>query len=279
MAPPCEPSSSDVGVSRRTVIRWMLGAAGAAVASGSVAGAYRYRVERYRVPVANLRRPLLLALLADLHYGPFIRSGSVQAWVSETLSHEPDLVVVDGDLVDEDFGPDTRALLDRLARLRAPLGTYAVWGNHDHTHVRDLPAFGRELASVGIDILVNCGVQVRDDLFLAGIDDFQTGAPDLAAALQGRGAGACVLLSHNPDVLPMVPLDVDLTLCGHTHGGQVCLPFLGPIVTSSAYGRRFAQGWVEGPARGYVSRGLGVSLLPVRFACPAELTLLDMVPA
>jgi len=59
----------------------------------------------------------------------------------------------------------------------------------------------------------------------------------------------------------------------------VCLPFVGPLITSSAYGRRFAQGWVHGPARGYVTRGLGVTLIPVRVACPAELTVMDLTPA
>jgi hypothetical protein len=86
------------------------------------------------------------------------------------------------------------------------------------------------------------------------------------------------LLWHNPDLLPRVPPDVGLTLAGHTHGGQLCLPGGYPLFTSSRYGPRFAKGWVEGTARGDVSRGLGVSLLPIRFACPAELTLLEGSP-
>lgn len=268
-------------VTRRRALQWVLGAAGSLAAGGAAVGAaYRFGVTRYHAPLKGLRRPLRVALLADLHYGPFIRARSVAAWVDAVNRERPDLIVLDGDLVDEDVGNGTRPLLDELGRLEAPLGAYAVWGNHDHRRVADLGRFATLLLGAGVEVLVNRGVRVRDDLYLAGIDDLRTGRPDLDAALAGRPAGfATVLLSHNPDVLPRVPVDVGLTLSGHTHGGQVCIPGFGPIVTSSQYGRRFAHGWVDGPARGYVTRGLGVTLLPIRVACPAELTILDLAPA
>ena len=261
------------------MLLWMLGALGALGAATSIGAAYRFGVVRQAASLRGLRRPLRVALLADLHYGPYIRARSVAAWVEATGGEKPDLIVLDGDLVDGDVGDDTRALLDELGRLEAPLGVYAVWGNHDHHRVSDLPRFATLLRGVGVEVLVNRGVHVRDDLYLAGIDDLRTGRPDLDAALAGRVPDAAtILVSHNPDVLPEVPEDVGLTLCGHTHGGQVCIPGLGPIITSSYYGRRFAHGWVAGPARGYVTRGLGVTLLPIRVACPAELTILDLSP-
>lgn len=106
------------------------------------------------------------------------------------------------------------------------------------------------------------------------------GRPDLRAALRERPAGsACPLASHNPDALPLVPIGVDLTLSGHTHGGQVVLPWIGAPFSSSRYGNRFLAGWVEGPARGYVSHGLGFSALPLRLDSPAELTLVELRPA
>ena len=266
-------------VTRRGALLWILGALGAVAAGASVGAAYRFDVTRYAATLKGLRRPLRVALMADLHYGPFIRAGSVAAWVDAVAREQPDLIVLDGDLVDEDVGRGTPALLGELGRLEAPLGVYAVWGNHDHRRVSDLGRFATLLLGAGVEVLVNRGVRVRDDLFLTGIDDFRTGRPDLEAALADRPPGvATVLLSHNPDVLPTVPIDVGLTLSGHTHGGQVCIPGIGPIVTSSYYGRRFAHGWVEAPARGYVTRGLGVTLLPLRVACPAELTLLDLSP-
>lgn len=255
-------------------------AVAAAAATGVAVGSVRtVDVSRHPVPVRGLRAPLRLALLTDLHYGPFIRPTAVERWVDLTLAERPDLIVLGGDLVDHDAPDELRPLLEAVARLRAPQGVWAVWGNHDHSHFGDLTPFGRALEGVGVRLLVNRGVPVRDDLFLAGVDDLRRGAPDLTAALARRPADrACVLLSHNPDVLPEVPTSVDLTLCGHTHGGQVRLPGIGPLVTSSRYGRRFASGWVEGPARGYVSRGLGVSWLPLRVDCPAELAVFELRP-
>jgi hypothetical protein len=265
-------------MSRRSLLAWLAAGAASLVTGVGLAGAYSFRVERRSATIARLRAPLRVALLADLHYGPFIGSRSVARWVDAALELEPDLIALDGDLVDYRAGADIDGLVSELARLSAPLGVYAVWGNHDHARYRDLTPFAARLQSVGIEVLVNRGVTVRPDVYLAGIDDLRRGRPDLAAAIAGRGDGACLLLSHNPDVLPEVPETVDLTLCGHTHGGQVCLPGFGALVTSSHYGRRFAQGWVHGPARGYVTRGLGVSMVPLRLDCPAELTLLDLRP-
>lgn len=243
-------------------------------------GHYRFGVVRERAPLAGLHAPLRVAWLTDLHHGRYVRTPSVRAWVDAALAEAPDLVLLGGDLVDQRPGSDDdEELVAELARLRAPLGVLAVWGNHDRSRFRTSDHFGVMLGSVGIEVLVNRGVQVRPDLHVAGIDDLRVGRPDLAAALRDRpGVGATLLASHNPDALPTVPLDVGLTLSGHTHGGQVVLPGVGALFTSSQYGDRFLAGWVEGPARGYVSRGLGVSTLPVRINCPAELAILDLDP-
>ena len=194
----------------------------------------------------------------------------------------PDMIVLGGDLVDYRHEHDLTGFLDVLGRLQAPLGSYAVWGNHDHRSFRDpiaLAAFRDMLQRQGITVLTNRGLSVRSDLVVSGVDDLRTGDADLTAALASRRPDAATLLvSHNPDVLPAVPEDVALTLCGHTHGGQICIPGYGPIITNSDYGRRFASGLVHGPALGYVSRGLGVTAIPLRFNCPAELTVLDLVP-
>jgi len=258
-------------------------AATAAVAwSGvQVAGTFRFDVIRERTELAGLGGPLRIAWLSDLHHGPFVGTAMVRTWVDAALAEAPDLVLLGGDLVDQRSGDDAdESLVAELARLRAPLGVLAVWGNHDRRRFRRSDLFGPLLREAGIDVLVNRGVQVRDDLHLAGLDDFRVGRPDLWAALRARpSSGATLLASHNPDVLPAVPVDVGLTLSGHTHGGQVVLPGLGAPFSSSRYGDRFLAGWVEGPARGYVSRGLGVSSVPVRLNCPAELTVLDLEPA
>ena len=248
--------------------------------AAQVAGTYHFEIVRQRAGLAGLRAPLRIAWLTDLHHGQYVRTASVRAWVDAALAEAPDLVLLGGDLVDQRSGADgDEGLVAELARLRAPLGVLAVWGNHDRSRFRRTDVFAEALHGAGIRVLVNEGVAVRDDLHVAGLDDLRVGRPDLRATLAARpDAGATLLLSHNPDVLPTVPLDVGLTLSGHTHGGQVVLPGVGALYTSSQYGDRFLSGWVDGPARGYVSRGLGVSSLPVRINCPAELTVLDLAP-
>ena len=255
--------------------------AAAGSAGAQVAGTYHFDVVHERAVLSGLRAPLRVALLTDLHHGQFVRTASVRAWVDAALAEAPDLVLLGGDLVDHSPGADPdEDLVAELARLRAPLGVLAVAGNHDHGRYGGIEPFAVPLRGVGIDVLVNHGVSVRDDLYVAGLDDLRNGRPDLGAALRDRrAASATVLVSHNPDVLPDVPNDIGLTLAGHTHGGQVVLPGAGALYTSSRYGDRFLAGWVEGPARGYVSRGLGVTSIPVRINCPAELTILDLVPA
>jgi len=254
--------------------------AAAGTSAAQVVGTYHFDVVRERAGLAGLRAPLRIAWLTDLHHGQYVHTASVAAWVDAALAEAPDLVLLGGDLVDQRPGADgDEDLVAELARLRAPLGVVAVWGNHDRSRFRRMDGFATALEGAGVRVLVNEGVAVRDDLYVAGLDDFRVGRPDLRATLADRpDAGATLLLSHNPDVLPDVPLDVGLTLAGHTHGGQVVLPGVGALYTSSQYGDRFLAGWVEGPARGYVSRGLGVSSLPVRVNCPAELTVLDVAP-
>ena len=255
--------------------------AAAGSAGAQVTGTYHFDVVRERAVLAGLRAPLRVAWLTDLHHGQHVRTRSVRAWIDAALDEAADLVLLGGDLVDHTPGADPdHDLFAQLARLRAPLGVLAVPGNHDHSRYRGIAPFASLLRDAGVEVLVNRAVSIRDDLHVAGLDDLRNGRPDLDATLRARpAAAATVLVSHNPDVLPNVPLDVGLTLSGHTHGGQVVLPGVGALYTSSRYGDRFLAGWVEGPARGYVSRGLGVTSFPVRINCPAELTILDLVPA
>ncbi len=286
-------------VTRRRVLRALGGAGLGMLAAGGAgaAQAYRFGVTRHTRPLPGLRAPLRVAFLTDLHYGLYIGAGSVRAWVEATNRERPDLVLLGGDQLDRRMDEAPGALLDELARLRAPLGVYGVWGNHDYGSFgfyggrqygpprADWPAKRAELeaafAAAGAPILRNAGRALRDDLYVAGVDDLWNGQPDVGAALAGAGERATLLVTHNPDLLPFLPRRVGLTLCGHTHGGQVRLPWLGAVTVPSRYGQRFAMGWVEGahgtPA--YVSRGLGLSGVPFRNLCDPEVTVLDLKPA
>jgi predicted MPP superfamily phosphohydrolase len=242
---------------------------------------HSFVITRHKLALPGLDAPLRIAQLSDLHYGVFLFEDAVSAWVDATLGERPDLIVLTGDLADGRSRSPLTPLLDALAPLTAPLGVWSVWGNHDYFNRGTHRQLAAGLRQIGVHTLRNGNANVRPDLMLAGVDDFKLGQPDLRATLAGIPPGVpSLLLTHNPDLLPELEAgQVSLALAGHTHGGQVRLPFIGAPVTSSEYGQRFAQGWVHDPVRAHVSRGLGVTAIPVRLACPPELVILDLLPA
>jgi uncharacterized protein len=230
------------------------------------------------------RPPLRIAVLTDLHVGSF-RNGldRLDEVVARTNGAHPDLVVILGDLVIHDVllgrfvPPETTAA--HLAGLRAPDGVVAVLGNHDWwldgTRVRE------DLERAGILVLENDATPIGDGarrFWVAGLADLWTRPVSIPRALARVPADEpVVLLTHNPDVFPGVPARVALTLAGHTHGGQVAVPFLGRPVVPSRYGQRYAYGLiVEGGRALFVSSGVGTSLLPVRFGVPPEIAIVTL---
>ncbi|MDF2694106.1 MAG: metallophosphoesterase, partial [Labilithrix sp.] len=135
--------------------------------------------------------------------------------------------------------------------------------------------------SVGATFLVNEGKLARPDVWLAGLDDPMSGAPHLAAALEGAPSGATkIALFHSPELFDGIAPSIDLALAGHTHGGQVRIPLLGALWLPPGSGR-FVAGWYdapEGAARLYVSRGIGTSQLNVRLFCRPELAIVTLTP-
>lgn len=271
-------------LSRRDFLGHLL-TGGAALVAGRIAGnVYHAEVTRHRLTLPKLKKAVRVVQLSDLHYGPYLHEGSVGAWVAQAQAEQGDLVVLTGDTVDRWLARPLEPLTAALAGLGAPLGVWACLGNHDRVYFgREIGRLEDALAEAGVTLLVNRGVPLRDDLYLAAVDDYSTGTPDLGAALgDAPGRAATLLLCHQPDYFPQMTMPADLTLAGHTHGGQVRLPFIGTPVTSSSYGERYLQGWAPPPDRrfgkAYVVRGLGVSFLPVRINCPAELAVFDISP-
>ena len=130
-------------------------------------------------------------------------------------------------------------------------------------------------------MLENAAVTIsapRGPLHLAGIGDFWTQSSDPARALAGIPKNAAAIcFTHSPDVFPLLPKTCALTVAGHTHGGQVRLPFVGRLVVPSRYGQRYAAGYVrEGGKSLFVSTGIGTSIFPVRFGVPPEISLLTL---
>jgi predicted MPP superfamily phosphohydrolase len=243
--------------------------------------------ERIDLPV-RLQRPLRVAVLTDLHVGsPFNSLSKLRDVVDRTNAAHPDLICVLGDLViqgvaggrfvaPEDIAPE-------LGRLAAPAGTVAVLGNHDGWlgHDRVQAALERQ----GVRVIEDTAVAVETRagrIWLAGISDLWTGRHDIVSALAAvKDDGAPILLlTHNPDVFPSVPARVALTIAGHTHGGQVRLPFVGRPIVPSRFGQRYAAGLVVEEGRHlFVATGLGTSILPVRFRVPPSVTVITLTPA
>jgi len=163
-----------------------------------------------------------------------------------------------------------------LAQLTAP--TFAVLGNHDWKQAGD--RMWRALQNAGIEVLENHAVETNG-VYIAGLADMRTRRPDLPGALAEVPAGApVILLAHDPDVFPLVPDRVALTLAGHTHGGQVAIPIIRRPFIPSRYGERYVRGHiVEENRHLYVTSGLGTSGLPVRLLAPPEIVVLELSSA
>jgi uncharacterized protein len=229
---------------------------------------------------------LKVVVLADLHVGsPFNGLDKLDRIVDQANAMKPDLVLVPGDLVIQGvlggrFVPpeDTAAV---LARLSAPLGVWACLGNHDWwlgaERVRTA------LEKRGIRVLEDDAVRLKHgegQFWLVGISDFWEGPHDVRKAMSRVDDRAPVLMfTHNPDVFPTVSHRFSLLIAGHTHGGQVHLPFLGRPIVPSRHGERYAIGHViENGRHLFVSAGTGTSILPVRWRVPPEITLLELRP-
>ena len=253
--------------------------AGLAGGGTVLASSYRFSLNRQGLQLAKLTTPLRVAQLSDLHFGRWIGTRSIRSWVDACLAENPDLILITGDFIDYS-ADEVTPLVSELARLTAPLGVWAVWGNHDYDLGGVfLDRFRQQLEQVGVNVLVNEGVSLRNDLYLAGLDDLWKGQADVSASMaERRPEQTCLLMAHIPDILPKVPASVDLTLCGHTHGGQVKVPFVGAVVTASAFGTRFLEGWITEPVPAFVSRGLGMVSLPLRFLSQAEIIIFDLEP-
>lgn len=219
---------------------------------------------------------LQILLVTDIHAGPFVSRETLAATFSHLRRIPADLILIGGDLATARVD-DLDDLTPGLCQLEAPLGRYAVLGNHDHA-TGDPAGITRRIEACGIECLHNRSVELRlgsAELSLAGIDDLRRGRPELDRALSGTRPPV-VLLSHHPDVaFDAARRGVALVLSGHTHGGQIVLPGLPQLVRQSRHG--FDAGRYRALATEVVvSRGLGVVGLPLRIGCPAEVVALTL---
>ena len=283
--------NTNTRISRRKFLRWSAcGAAGMAGVAGLTAGygfweASQIRIRRETVALPHLPPAFvgkIIAVLADLHHGPYVGMGFIREAVAIAQSFDADAYALVGDFAHK--GTHTKeqlpACLDALTTLKAPLGVFAVPGNHDMQNSGQV--YRDAIRTTPITDVTNRSVRLKlgsDELWIAGVDDLWWGKPNLEAALQGVPTDAAVILmSHNPDYAEVSPDSrVGLMLSGHMHGGQAYIPGMGAAWLPSRYGDKYRAGLVQGPASTvYVSRGLGEAGVPLRLNCPPEINLLTL---
>ena len=284
-------------MTRRRFLRASAGVLGLSAASLGATAAYAGAIEPLSLVVTRYAptprgwpagHNLTITVIADLHAGgPDMTLDHVRRVVDTANLLRSDLIVLLGDFkawyrfkTEPVADPDWAA---ELARLQAPLGTWAILGNHDWWH--DLAGVRGALADVRIPVLENDAVLIGPPgqrFWLAGIGDQLAhiigpgvfrGVDDLPGTLARiQTDDPVVLLVHEPDIFPKVPARVALTLAGHTHGGQIRVPFIWPHLVPSQYGARFAYGHViEDDRHLIVSGGLGTSIIPARLGVPPEI--------
>lgn len=225
----------------------------------------------------NQLKGLKIVYISDMHTAPY-QHWFLKRIVDQVNALNPDIILLGGDFVK---GHRKKSLADMndiavaLKKLNAPIGVYAVLGNHDG--YIDSTEMKHALKQNDIIVLSNAYKLVKyrnTPFFIAGTEDMLTEHSDVQKAVP-QSDYPIILLSHEPDIFPQVPQHVFLTLSGHTHGGQVNLPFYGAILIPSIYGRKYAEGIVEENRKKIIiSWGVGISILPIRFNCFPEIVVI-----
>ena len=237
---------------------------------------------------SGLAAPIRIAHVTDLHTKGL--GGREKRMVRMLLAEDPDVIAVTGDTVTADgTASGYRAVWKALIEVGAEYGVLNVRGNWEYWVTGALRREGEETPagsseqeadSLGVVTLVNQSTRLRDDLWVLGLDDPLAGQHDQVATRAGVPDGVYRLgMMHSPEVAHAFARDVHLVLAGHSHGGQIVFPFLGPPYLPPGVGD-YIGGWYEEEGTPiYVSRGIGMSVLPVRWNCRPELAIIDIVPA
>ena len=266
--------------------------ANAAAAAPFVAGAYGLFYGRLNLEVTHPRIRLerlprafegfRIAQLSDIHIGPFMPETEIRNYVRIANSLKPDLIVLTGDFITWDAHTQ-HAVVQALAGLRAPFGVFGCLGNHEMwSHTED--SITALFHAAGIPILRQARVPIAshgEQLNLMGIDYHGAHAPlDEVETMLVPGL-VNILLSHHPDTFDRAAeLGVDLSLAGHTHGGQVALEFVNPQLAPSRLVTPYVSGWFQKPGgQLYVNRGIGTIGVPIRAGSPPEISVFELVRA
>lgn len=241
----------------------------------------RVKIRLSRLPSNFLG--LKIVHFSDTHLGLYFSPDDLYDVVEEVNKLQPDVICFTGDLLDSRFGfdylPESSTI---LSRLKAPLGKWAILGNHDYR--ADPQSISSAFKKAGFHLLKNQYQAIekgKEKIYLLGLDDVLEGEVNMEPMLQNLEKDAFkILLVHEPDFVDEVAdyssSLIDLQLSGHSHGGQIAFPLIGPVITPPL-GQKYPAGLykVKNTAV-YTNRGIGTTILPFRFWCRPEITFMTL---
>lgn len=276
-------------LTRRAWIRTILYSSLAVVGGAGYISSKRLEIVRADVPLAGLPKRLdglKIGVISDFHAGALGTRENILEAIQMVKNESPDVVALLGDYVDGGYSPGPKNVqkgsyvFDTLKRLKAPLGIYAVLGNHDHW--TDAHLVRKELRRLPVVLLDDENTPLDNGLVVAGVDDFWEGpARPFKATKDLSPESAVIMLSHNPDVNIQLRGDnrVRLVLSGHTHGGQIRAPFINraPWVPCS-WKYRGTTGLIRETNERwtFITKGVGTHFVPIRLACPPDIGILRL---
>lgn len=276
-------------LSRRSLLRGMVYSTLALTGSIACAQSDNLEIVRADVPINGLPTSLdgfSIGVMSDFHAGSWGNENVISSAIASMQRLKPDLITLVGDFVDGLRSHDgqnienSRFLFQALELLKAPFGVYAVLGNHDHW--TDSKRVTELLTARNIIVLKDENRTLKNGLVLAGVDDYWEGPGNTMKALSGVEAEKpAILLSHNPDINGDLADNgpIRLVIAGHTHGGQVRVPFTywAPWVPCSPRYKGKSGLFAETPKRwSFISKGVGAFLVPLRLSCPPDIALLTL---
>ena len=256
---------------------------------GALMASYPFFIERhlfqintYKIPVPNLPRAFngfTIVQLTDLHYGFLMSMAVIKKLLANANSIKRNIIVCTGDYVHgHDNHKEIDTLWPELCSLTAPHGVYSVLGNHDHwgdfsRSLYWLEKSGQDVRHTAVPI-----TKGSDKIWIGGCGDYMEDQIGMDKAFRKVPPNDCkIVLAHNPDTADTAfNTRVDLMISGHTHGGQVDIPFVGtPILP--VHNKRYSSGYIQTPSTHlFISKGLGWAILPVRFNCLPEIAVLKL---
>lgn len=278
-----------MGITRRAVLKWVIVSGAAACLLGTYVTfieRYLVRFPHYRIPVFNLPPAfagLKIVHITDVHYGLLVPHGFVKGLLEKVNILDKDLVVCTGDYIHERSATtQIDTIWPLLNELSAPSGVFSVLGNHDHWGSTERSLYWLNQSGQNLRGKVTALERQGQRLWLVGAGDLWEDHIPLNTLLQQIPDRECrIVLAHNPDSADTdFQGRIDLMLSGHTHGGQIRIPFYGPPVLpvrNKTYSSGLKMSKKQHPV--FISRGVGWAIYPVRFNCFPEIPVLELIPA